>query len=130
MDIYREQILDHYKHPRNFGSLEKPDVKMEEGNVACGDRIVMEISLEASKPRSLEAIKDIRFSGVGCAISQASESMLTEKVKYMALEDVMKLTPKDVMDMLGTELTPSRIKCALLSLDVLQKAVLSLQNKK
>lgn len=125
MDIYREQILDHYKHPRNFGSLENPDVKVEEGNVTCGDRIVIEIKSTLYPLPS--TISDIKFSGVGCAISQASASMLTEKVKGMTLEDVMKLNSKDITDMLGTELTPSRIKCALLSLDVLQKAVASLQ---
>jgi nitrogen fixation NifU-like protein len=117
MDIYREIILDHYKHPRNFGHLPKPDVKIEEGNVTCGDRIIMEIKVEEGK------IEDIRFSGEGCAISQASASMLTEKAKGMELTAVEKLDAEYVLSLLGTTLTPSRTKCALLSLEVLQKAV-------
>ena len=121
MDIYREIILDHYKHPRNFGHLDAPDGKVEEGNVTCGDRIVMEIS------SSGKIIRDIRFSGEGCAISQASASMLTEKVKGKELSFVMKMTTRDITEMLGTVLTPSRTKCATLPLEVLQKAVVSLK---
>jgi nitrogen fixation NifU-like protein len=117
MDIYREIILDHYKHPRNFGHLPKPDVKIEEGNVTCGDRIIMEIQVKEGK------IEDIRFSGEGCAISQAGASMLTEKVKGMEVTAVVKLDANYVLSLLGTTLSPSRTKCALLSLEVLQKAV-------
>ena len=122
MDIYREIILDHYKHPRNFGHLTHPDAKIEEGNVTCGDRIVMEIKSGKGK-----TIEDVRFSGEGCAISQASASMLTEKVKGMNLSDVMKLGAKDILVILGTALTPSRTKCATLPLEVLQKAVVLLK---
>lgn len=117
MDIYREEILDHYKHPHNFGHLDAPDAKVEEGNVTCGDRIVMEIKTNKKK------IVDIRFSGEGCAISLASASMLTDKAKGMNVSEVMNLGTSDIMSMLGTQLTPSRIKCALLSLEVLHKAV-------
>ena len=122
MDIYREVILDHYKHPRNFGHLTHPDAKIEEGNVTCGDRIVMEILV--TRHPSHVTIRDIRFSGEGCAISQASASMLTEKVKGMKLSQVMKLTTSDILVILGTALTPSRTKCATLPLEVLQKAVI------
>jgi len=118
MDIYREVILDHYKHPRNFGHLDHPDAKVEEGNVTCGDRIIMEIKVGKTK-----TIEDIRFSGEGCAISQASASMLTEKVKGMTIRDVLKITSKTVITMLGTPLTPSRTKCATLPLEVLEKAI-------
>ncbi len=121
MDIYRQIILDHYKHPRNFGHLDNPDAKTEEGNVTCGDRIVMEISATGG------VVSDIRFSGEGCAISLAAASMLTEKVKGMKIADVMKLTGKDIVNLLGTTLTPSRTKCAILPLEVLQKAVVSLK---
>ncbi len=123
MDIYRAVILDHYKNPRNFGHLSKPDAKVEEGNVTCGDRIVMEISVDKTR-----RVKDVRFSGEGCAISQASASMLTEKVKGMKLDALMKLKVKDITDMLGSALTPSRTKCATLPLEVLQKAVVSLHH--
>lgn len=123
MDIYREQILDHYKNPRNFGHLDKPDVVVEEGNVTCGDKIVIEIKVKSYKSKVKSVIGEIAFSGEGCAISQASASMLTEKVKGMTKVQILKLTSKDIINMLGTTLTPSRTKCALLSLEVLQKAV-------
>ena len=121
MDLYREQILDHYKHPRNFGHIDHPDVVQEEGNVTCGDRVVLEIAFEGKG--KLKKVKAIAFWGEGCAISQASASMLTEMVKTMKIDDVKKITPNDVFDMLGTTLTPSRTRCALLSLEVLQKAL-------
>ena len=122
MDIYREIILDHYKHPRNFGHLIKQDARVEEGNVTCGDRIVMEIKVKRIPNRQFR-ISDIRFSGEGCAISQASASMLTAKVKGMRLTGIMKLTLADITKMLGTMLTPSRTKCATLPLEVLHKAL-------
>src|SRR5437870_3986871 len=117
MDIYRELILDHYKHPRNFGHLTKPDVKVEEGNVTCGDKVIIEIKCTMRNKQMM--VGDIRFFGEGCVISQASASMLTEKVKGMKASDIMKLQTKDIIEMLGTELTPSRTKCATLSLEVL-----------
>lgn len=122
MDIYREVILDHYKHPRNFGHLQAPDVKIEDGNVTCGDRIIMEI-----KVNKKNQIEDICFSGEGCAISQASASMLTEKIKGKTLEEAARLTQKDILTMIGTTLTQSRTKCAMLSLQVLNKAIISLK---
>ncbi len=124
MDIYREQILDHYKNPHNFGHLDNPDAKVEENNVTCGDRISMEIAVNKKKE-----IEDIRFAGEGCAISQASASMLTQKVKGMGLEAIMKLGTADILVMLGTTLTASRTKCATLSLEVLHKTISSLGRK-
>lgn len=118
MDFYREVILDHYKHPRNFGSLPHATVKAAAFNATCGDRIVIEIELSAQN-----TVKDIRFSGEGCAISMASASMLTEKVKGMKKKDILTLLPATVMDMLGTTLTPSRVKCAVLPLEVIQKSL-------
>ena len=127
MDLYRELILDHYKHPRNFGHLEKPDVVMEEGNVTCGDRIVMEIKSAARRrgrsSQKSKVIEAIRFNGEGCAISQASASMLTENVKGMKLVQIKKMTVKDIETMLGATLTPSRVRCATLPLEVLHKAI-------
>lgn len=131
MDLYRDLILDHYKHPRNFGHLEKPDVVVEEGNVTCGDRIVMEVKFKVKSPPAGEAglkfkvIEAVRFNGEGCAISQASASMLTEEVKGMSGDYVRKLSLTDIQDMLGVTLTPSRVKCAMLPLEVIQKALLS-----
>lgn len=119
MDMYRELILDHYKHPRNFGHLDRADASSEAYNATCGDKMRIEITYRSE-------IEDIRFSGEGCAISQASASMLTEKVKGMSATQVQKLSLKDIQDMLGVTLTPSRVKCATLPLEVLQKAVLSI----
>lgn len=123
MDLYREQILDHYKHPRNFGHLEGAHVMSEEINVSCGDKIAIEILLGNDK----KSIADIRFSGEGCAINQASASMLTEVVKGMTAAQVMKLDLPYVEKLLGTTLTPSRVKCALLPLEAIQKAVHSVR---
>ncbi|TMB97146.1 MAG: SUF system NifU family Fe-S cluster assembly protein [Chloroflexi bacterium] len=99
--FYREYILDHYKNPRNFGRLEKPDITHEEDNPLCGDVVGMDFKVADG------VIEDIRFHGRGCAISQASASLLTERLKGMTLE-------------LGIEISPARIKCALLSLKVLK----------
>lgn len=117
MDLYREQILDHYKHPRNFGNLIDADVRSEEVNISCGDKIHIDIKFHENQ------IQDIRFSGEGCAINQAAASMLTEKVKELTLDDVMKLDLQYVEALLGTTLTPSRIKCAMLPLEAIQKAI-------
>jgi len=129
MDIYREIILDHYKHPRNFGHLEGADATSEEHNVTCGDRIVMEIKLSphglppASYNLQSTTITDIRFSGEGCAISQAAASLLTELIIGKTVEQVKNFTPETVIDLLGVELTPTRLKCALLPLEVTHKAL-------
>ncbi len=128
MDIYREQILDHYKHPRNFGHLKNPDAVIEEGNVTCGDRIVIEVKIRVQGTHF--RIQEISFTGEGCAISQASASMLTEKAKGLSMGEVRKIMPQDIFDMLGTTLTPSRTACALLSLEALQNGVNLLKNKK
>ncbi|MBI3343078.1 iron-sulfur cluster assembly scaffold protein, partial [Candidatus Gottesmanbacteria bacterium] len=93
--------------------------------VTCGDKITIELLIAYRLSRI--TIRDIRFSGEGCAISQASASMLTEKVKGMSVAQVQKLSRKDIEDMLGTTLTPSRVKCATLPLEVLQKAMVSLK---
>jgi len=125
MDLYRETILDHYKNPRNFGHLSGANVTSEEINVSCGDRIVIEMRVESKGKRRIVA--DMRFSGEGCAINQASASMLSEKVIGMDIKGVMKLTLADVQTMLGTTLTPSRVKCAILPLEAIQKAILSIK---
>ncbi len=117
-DFYRDYILDHYRSPRNFGSLEHPDVQAEDLNPLCGDQIRMELKLVDG------TISDVRFSGKGCAISQASASMLTEHVKGMKLADVAKL-PKDVvLENVGIGISPTRMKCAMLGLRVLKSAAI------
>ncbi|MBI4991341.1 SUF system NifU family Fe-S cluster assembly protein [Candidatus Gottesmanbacteria bacterium] len=119
-DIYRENILDHYKNPRNFGKLKNPTASFSLYNSACGDKIEIQLKMKNEK---LKIIEDIRFSGEGCAISMASASMLTEKVMRKNIHEIKKLNTQDILDMLGITLTPTRLKCALLPLEVLQKAI-------
>ena len=117
-DFYRDYILDHYRNPRNFGTLEHSDVEAEDINPLCGDQIRMQLQLDDG------VVKDVRFSGKGCAISQASASMLTQMVKGMKLADVAKL-PKDVvLENVGIGISPTRMKCAMLGLRVLRSAAI------
>jgi nitrogen fixation protein NifU and related proteins len=117
-DFYRDYILDHYRNPRNFGRLEKPSATAEELNPLCGDVIRMDLLVDDG------IVKDVRFSGKGCAISQASASMLTESIKGMRLEDVAKLTKEAVLDNVGIGISPARMKCAMLGLRVLKSAAI------
>jgi nitrogen fixation NifU-like protein len=118
-DIYREMILDYYRNPRNFGKLEKYDISAHDTNPLCGDEIDMQIRVGTDSK-----IEEIRFTGKGCAISQASASMLTELAKGKQLEWVRQLSKEDILKMLGNpELGPSRIKCALLGMKVLKTGV-------
>ena len=112
--FYREYIIDHYKNPRNYGRLEHPDISHEEDNPLCGDVVGMDFRVNDG------VIEDIRFRGRGCAISQASASLMTERLKGMSLEDAKKIDKDDVIGELGIEISPARIKCALLSLKVLK----------
>jgi nitrogen fixation protein NifU and related proteins len=119
-DIYRELILDYYRNPRNYGKLDPHDIDARDSNPLCGDEIEIQIRVSGEKDR----IEEIRFSGKGCAISQASASMLTEMAKGKPLEWVKALSKEDIMKMLGTsDLGPARIKCALLSMKVLKTGV-------
>ncbi len=113
-DLYRDNILDHYAHPRNYGSLDHPDIAAEDENPLCGDHIRMELKVTDGR------IEQVRFSGVGCSISRAAASMLTEAIEGKSVEDVKKLGREDVLEMLGIELGPVRLKCALLALKALK----------
>jgi nitrogen fixation NifU-like protein len=114
-DIYREIILDHYRNPRNKGKLSNADVSIHDSNPLCGDEIDIHLKIEEEK------VKDIKFEGRGCAISQASASMLTEMIMDKPLTTVKDLTKEDVLENIGLmNLGPVRIKCALLSLKVLK----------
>lgn len=114
-DIYREIILDHYRNPRNKGKLSNADVSIHDSNPLCGDEIDIHLKIEEDK------VKDIKFEGRGCAISQASASMLTEMIMDKPLTTVKDLTKEDVLENIGLmNLGPARIKCALLSLKVLK----------
>ena len=113
-DLYREVILDHYQNPRNYGTLEPADISYEEDNPVCGDHIRLDLRLQDGR------VTDVRFSGHGCAISQASASMLTEQIQGKTLDELKAFSKDDLLDLLGIPLGPVRIKCALLSLKVLK----------
>jgi nitrogen fixation NifU-like protein len=119
MSMYQDLILDHYRNPRNFGKLERATNTGEAKNLSCGDRLEMTLSVKAGK------VTDIRFQGEGCAISQAAASMLTGYAKGKSVKELLTLDPKDVLELLAIELSPVRMKCALLSLETLKKALSS-----
>lgn len=124
-DIYREIILDYYRNPRNFGKIENPDISKRDSNPLCGDELEMHINLKDNK------VSDVKFTGKGCAISQASASMLTELIMGKDFDYVKKLTKEDILENLGLpDLGPARIKCALLSLKVLKYGIYSYVSEK
>lgn len=116
-DLYRQNILDHYQNPRNFGTLEHPDISAEDSNPLCGDEIRIDLKVRGGK------IEDVRFTGKGCSISRAAASMLTEEIRGKTLEEVKRIGRDDVLEMLGIELGPVRLKCALLALKTLKMGV-------
>ena len=115
-DMYRQQILDHYKNPRNYGELEDPTFSHVGENPSCGDTIRVDVNLEDDG----ETIEYVAFSGDGCAISQAAASMLTDELQGMTLDDLAAMDRDDVIEMLGVEISPMRIKCAVLAEKVAQ----------
>jgi nitrogen fixation NifU-like protein len=124
-DIYREIILDYYRNPRNYGKIENPDISKRDSNPLCGDELEMHINLKDNK------VSDVKFTGKGCAISQASASMLTELIMGKDFEYVKKLTKEEILENLGLpDLGPARIKCALLSLKVLKYGIYSYVSEK
>jgi len=116
--IYQENILDHYKSPRNHGKIENPSVHHHEYNPLCGDEIEMFLIIDKDKKSA-----DVKFQGHGCAISQASASMLTEDVKGKSIDELKKLTKETILNMLGIPISPVRLKCALLPLDTLKNGI-------
>lgn len=122
--MYREVILDHYKHPRNQGKLDPADFSFEDDNPLCGDRIRIDVRVGEDNK-----VADVKFSGQGCAISQASASMLTEHIMGKSLDEVKQLSKDDILEMLGIELGPVRLKCALLSLKVLKAGVYGIKDE-
>ena len=115
--LYREIILDHYRSPRNRGTLDPHDYSAEDVNPLCGDEIRIDVRVADGK------VDEIKFSGRGCAVSQASASILTEMVEGMTLDEVKALTKDDLLEEIGIPVSPARMKCALLSLKVLKAGV-------
>lgn len=120
--FYREFILDHFRNPRNYGRIENADISHEEHNPFCGDLVGIDIKLRDG------VIEQAAFHGRGCAISQASASLMTERLRGMSLEDARAISKDDVLEELGIEISPARLKCALLSLKALKVGAYGLAN--
>jgi nitrogen fixation NifU-like protein len=114
-DMYREQIIDLYEHPLNYGELPDADISYEEDNPLCGDVIHIDVKLDDTG-----RVVDVRWHGEGCAISQASASLLTEEIKGLSLEEVKAFPKETLLELIGVPLSMARVKCALLSLKVLK----------
>ena len=119
-DLYRDYILEHYRRPHNFGALESPSASFEGANPLCGDRIMLQVKV------AYGTLAEVGFTGRGCAISQASASLLTDEIKGKPLSAAAAMTPDDLLDLLGIEISPARMKCAMLSHDALRHVLAEL----
>lgn len=121
-DFYRELIIDRYQHPHYRGTLDPNDITFQDSNPLCGDEIRIDLRIDGDG-----RVKEALFSGQGCAISMASADLLLESIQGKTLEEIRSLSKEDILDMLGIELGPVRLKCALLSLKVLKAGAYGLQ---
>ena len=120
--LYREVILDHYRNPRNKGTLDPADYSYEDTNPLCGDEVRIDVRVAGDR------VADVRFSGRGCAVSQAAASILMEMVQGLPLDEVKALTKDDLLDELGIPVSPGRMKCALLGLKVLKAGIYGVEH--
>jgi nitrogen fixation NifU-like protein len=120
-DLYRDYILEHYRRPHNFGPLEQPSVTREGANPLCGDRITLQLGVKDG------VVEEVGFTGRGCAISQASASLLTDEIKGKRVDEVEAFGADDLLDLLGIEISPARLKCAMLSHETLRGALSELK---
>ena len=116
-DLYRDYILEHSRRPHNFGVIEDPSASFEGSNPLCGDRITLQIGVRDG------VVERVGFTGRGCAISQASASLLTDEIKGKPIEEVAAIRADDLLDLLGIEISPARLKCAMLSHETLRHAL-------
>ncbi len=121
--MYKENILDHFRNPRNMGKVKNADIKFSETNPLCGDVITVSLEIKDNK------IKDIKFLGSGCAISQAATSMLTEALKGKTLDEIKKMSSEDITKILGIRIGPVRIKCAVLGLIAIKNGIKEYEGK-
>lgn len=124
MSLYSEKIMDHYKNPRNRGEMDDPTIKVDATNPICGDCTNIQMKIKDG------VITDVMFESLGCAISIAAASMLTEYIKGRKVEEVKNISNEDLLGMMGAELTPTKTHCAVMSVEAVQRAIKSYENKK